>query len=132
MKYLSALASIIACATAMSVISQPTPFAEHPFRRTSFIYPNTLNHRPQLTSLNPGGPIQPCTYTTTACTPPAITSNVETITVYEVPVPQTVTETVDCDGCADVSVVTDCTYVPGVSFLPASLRYGSLLMMGCS
>lgn len=115
MKYLYALASIVACAAAMSV-SPSHPFAEHP------LFSWHLNGRPQGTSINPGGPIQPCTYTTTSCTP-LNTNSVETITVYEVQFPQTVTQSVDCHGCADVSVFTGCIFNPPVSFcLPTELQ----------
>ncbi|KAF6228577.1 hypothetical protein HO173_011880 [Letharia columbiana] len=59
-------------------------------------------------SINPGGPEQPCTFTATPCAPPP-GGDVKTSTVYEVSFVATATQSFDCQGCTEVTVIPrDC------------------------
>ena len=60
-----------------------------------------------------GGPISPCTYTTTACnyllTGPF--NGIETITEY--PATETAIASLNCQGCADATIVSEHCGGPG-------------------
>ncbi len=120
MHSLSIAASIIiACAATAHLLISPPPHT-----------PSTLSHNPnprnsaalaQGGSINPGGPIQQCTFTATPCT---FNGPIETITVYEVPFVATVTESFDCQGCADVTVVPKNCGGPGIVSFVLLLFFG--------
>ncbi|KAM0798509.1 hypothetical protein BDR22DRAFT_891303 [Usnea florida] len=64
-----------------------------------------------VAALAQGGPIQPCTYTTTSCL--TLNDGTATRTIYEVPFTATATSTYDCQGCADVTVLTKACFGVG-------------------
>lgn len=68
-----------------------------------------------------GGPISPCTYTATPCTPLHGGDGTQTVTIYEVPFTATAVEKYDCQGCTEVTVEPKDCFGPGPEVPVSSL-----------